>query len=286
MEQQLHQAAKTGNLGQVKRILRDHPETDVNWESDYFDLTALDWACIRGHASVVSTLLAHPTIHVNTKGRVGWTALWYAAYRGPVTCLRLLLEDPRVDVNSHTRCGETALIQATSCGRLDSVRWMIASGRNFDLGKRGRKDDAIASAKVESWESDDTKKAKDAIVSLLKRWKKDPAQTRFEVKVGLGFQEEMGAEVFGLAQFLCEGLVRLHRRGGKALEPGKRFFKIAKRLPIELQMKLCHVAMGSTKEYIADEASRAAFASVATKLEDTSGAPDYLDYKYAPKTIW
>jgi len=286
MEQELCHAVKFGDLRKVKSILRYHPETNVNWES-LFERNILAWACIRGHPSIVSALLAHPTINVNVKSsRNGYTALYYAGYKGPVSCLRLLLDDPRVDVNLHTGEGETPLSNASSVGRLDVVRSLIASGRDLDFGKPRRKDDAIAATKAESWEGKEGKRNKAAVNSLLKKFKKDPVQTRFEVRVGLGSKDEMAAEVFALVVFLCEGFVKLHRKGKRALEPGRRFFNVAKRLPMELQMILCHLAMGSTKESVHSADAQAGFRSVSTKLEDKSGAPDFFRYEYVPKVIW
>jgi len=45
-----------------------------------------------------------------------------------------------------------------------------------------------------------------------------------------------------------------------------RFFDIIKRLPMELQMMLCHRAVGSTKQNILHKDSEAAFKSLAGVL--------------------
>ena len=71
------QAAMTGNVQDVKEILRTNPNLNVNWrnENDDDGSTALITACDHGHDSIVFILLAHPDIDVNQKDINGWTPL-------------------------------------------------------------------------------------------------------------------------------------------------------------------------------------------------------------------
>ena len=54
------QAAMTGNVQDVKEILRNNPNLNVNWRNgDERGSTALIIACENDHDSIVSILLAH-----------------------------------------------------------------------------------------------------------------------------------------------------------------------------------------------------------------------------------
>ena len=70
---------------------------------------------------------------------------------------------------------------------------------------------------------------------------------------------------FALTVFLCDNLLQLKTaratatRSHPAAEPVMRFFAIAKRLPMELQMILCHRAVGSVKDNILSKDSEVAF---------------------------
>jgi hypothetical protein len=91
------------------------------------------------------------------------------------------------------------------------------------------------------------------------------------MRVELGLQDSLAAEVFAMVIFLSDD--HLVVRGNTATmtttsgspceERGKRFFRIIVRLPIELQMLLCHRVFGSTKNNILTRNSEPAFRSLA-----------------------
>ena len=105
------------------------------------------------------------------------------------------------------------------------------------------------------------------VVSLLERFMANPTQTRHELRVKLGVLDKLAAEVFALTVFLCDDLLQLKPAPTTATSSAAtRFFALAKRLPMELQMILCHLAVGSTKENILRKDSEAAFQALARIL--------------------
>jgi len=125
-----------------------------------------------------------------------------------------------------------------------------------DLGKPGDtyKTDAIGGAK---------KNGKTEVVALLKRFKSDAAKTRHIIRVELGLFDELAAGMFALVVFVSDGLLQI-----KDTTPSlaARFFSIAARLPLELQMMLCSQVVGSSKEIIPGKDSEVAFKSLARRL--------------------
>ena len=75
----------------------------------------------------------------------------------------------------------------------------------------------------------------------------------------------MAAEVFALTVFLCGGLLQLRPAPLASITfnlveaEAHRFFAIAKRLSVELQMILCHGVVGSGMDCILSKDSEAAF---------------------------
>ena len=98
-------------------------------------------------------------------------------------------------------------------------------------------------------------------MSLLERFIANPAQIRHEVRAKLGLLDALAAEVFALTVFLCDDLLQLKPAATPAT--AARFFTIAKRLPLELQMILCHRVVGSMKQNILHQDSEAAFEHLA-----------------------
>jgi len=75
--------------------------------------------------------------------------------------------------------------------------------------------------------------------------------------VKLGFSDALAAEVFALTVFLCDDLLQLTSTATNSDSAATRFFAIASKLPIELQMMLSHRAVGSMKQNILHKDSEA-----------------------------
>ena len=179
MEKTFYSAAKDGKVEVVKDILRKNPSLNVNWKNEEQNAcTALFVACLNGHDSVVSILLAHPDIDPNLKNKFGNTPFLIACADGSTSCVRLLLQDQRVMVNEPDNSGYTPLFWAADQGHQDVIKWWISSGREMNLGTPGdSRTDAIGTAK---WGG------QTEVVSLLERFKSDPSKTRSEVRLELG----------------------------------------------------------------------------------------------------
>ena len=126
----------------------------------------------------------------------------------------------------------------------------------MDLGKPGDVDktDAVGVAK---------KYGKTEVASLLERIKDNLVETRHQMRVELGLLDELAAEMFALVVFVSDGLLQIN---DTTPSPAARFFSIARRLPLELQMMLCFRQVGSAKEIIPGKDSEVAFKELARKL--------------------
>jgi len=198
IEVKFWEAAKDGNVEEVKEILRNNPTIDVNWKG-VAGFTALTQACWRGHDSIVSLLLAHPDIDVNQKTKDGSTPFVKACCYGRTSCVRLLLKDHRVLVNEQS-VGSTPLSMAASNGHLDITKLMIASGKELNLGAPGMKSDAIGRA----WTKGETD-----VATLLERFKENPEKTRSEVRKELkitGRYPSSSSFSFPLTEFICSSI--------------------------------------------------------------------------------
>ena len=79
----------------------------------------------------------------------------------------------------------------------------------------------------------------------------------------LGWFDEMAAENFALVVFLCDGLLRIK---GENMTAAARFFRVAKELPMELQMILCYRVVESNWENIPPKEMELAFRELASKV--------------------
>lgn len=237
MEKELWLAASFGEEDKVTNILLDNPGINVNWKNEkHFNRTALHRACERGYDKMVALLSAHPAIDVNQKEIHGLTPFISACGHQNTECVRVMLGDARVKVNEPSNDGETPLANTAYNGSLEIIKSWIASGREIDLGYTDRPaGNAIAVAKEFE---------RHEVVSLLEKFKEDPRKTRFQLRVELGLFDAAAAEIFALVIFLCDGLLDHQRQTSTGTD---RFFQIARRLPIEIQMILCYRVVGSTR---------------------------------------
>jgi ankyrin repeat protein len=123
MERGLWLAASRGEEEEVGEILKENPDIAINWEYEsLYCWTALHVACRYGHDKVVSLLLAHPDLDVNSKNVHEYVPFLYACGNERTDCAQLLLKDARVKVNEPTNDGYTPLWYAAYDGHLDLIK--------------------------------------------------------------------------------------------------------------------------------------------------------------------
>ena len=107
----LWELCKDGKSAEVRAALA-HGE-NVNYKG-YGGLTALMWAVLESHNSIVKLLLDQPGVKVNEKNNFyGLTALHFAAMCNNPEGARLLLLHPAFNsANGTTNSGDTALMYA------------------------------------------------------------------------------------------------------------------------------------------------------------------------------
>lgn len=259
MTKEFYLAALENRVELVAKLLRDHPNLNVNYKPEGSKVTALHAASEEGHVEIVKLLLAHPDIDVNKLGFNRYTALSLAVQSGHENVVRALLKDPRVQTFLPDDDGHTPLWWASLLGYFEVVKWMIVSGRELcqELNGifNGREYTAMNIAiRFQGAE----------IASLLERFMANPEQTRYELSVELGVQDEHAAKRFALTAFLHDGLLQIIN--GERNKPAARFFAIAQRMPMELQMILARRVVGSMKDNVLSKDSEPAFRELARVL--------------------
>ena len=108
------------------------------------------------------------------------------------------------------------------------------------------------------------------VAALLRYYKADKEQAIYDIKADLNFPETLHSELYAQIIFISDGVLRIN--GQLGLTPEGRFFSIASRLPMELQMILCHRVFGSVKNNIPSRDSERAFKHLAPLiLSDDKG---------------
>ena len=178
MEDRLYYAAEKGDVLAVKEMLKDHPALNVNWLDPRNGLTALHISASGGHDAIVSLLLAHADSDVNKKSAGGGTPFMFACASGATLCVRLLLKDPRVNINEKDSNRFSPIRVTAFNAHVDTIRWMIASGREFDLGQPGNpKTDVVGAARDSGIRE---------MVALMEKFSDNQTQTTMEIRKDLG----------------------------------------------------------------------------------------------------
>lgn len=167
--EQIHDAARTGNLDEVKRLLKESPflrkSIDGNGQTPavmaaWAGQTAvveyllgagvkvtdanpngknmLHAACEKGRLDLVKLLVLKYRAPVDTKDGNGWSAIHYASRQDPVDVLRFIL-DQKGNVNDTTTPGATPMIMAVAMKKQPQVQLLLerkADVNKADNGKR------------------------------------------------------------------------------------------------------------------------------------------------------
>jgi len=125
---QIHDAAQSGDLAQVKELLKENP--DLVLSKDTPGWTALHYAAYYGRKDVAELLL-NKNADVNTKDNQGLTPLHLAAKEGHKDTAEVLLTN-KADVNAKDNNGHTALHFAAIYGYKDVIDLLLASKAALD----------------------------------------------------------------------------------------------------------------------------------------------------------
>ena len=273
MEMILIGVAEWGPVKRLTSLLRSNRSVDIN-QPDRDGWTELHHAVYSSPLEDVKVLLAFPGITVNARTNTGSTPFAISCLKGRVPVVQLFLKDSRVDVTLADDSGCTPLWMSSYFGILEVVEWLIASGRDLgDLNKKGKE----KWGEGKKYSTFEIARNYPEVLSLLERFQANPMQTRHEVRLKLGLQDELAAELFAVIVFLCDELLRLKpvaspssskpsSSTAAAAAAAIRFFVIAQRLPMELQMILCYRVVGSMRQNLKSNASEEAFKSLAKIL--------------------
>ena len=133
----LWRLCRDGKLDEVRSALARGE--DVN-DKDSYGQTALMWAVIWSHNSIVKLLLDQPGVKTNEKNNLdGGTALHCAACVNNREAARMLLLHPTMDsANAKDNDGETAVMKAVRTGHKEVLSELVAhESVSLDIGNVG-----------------------------------------------------------------------------------------------------------------------------------------------------
>jgi hypothetical protein len=111
VQERIYSYVREWKLVELRALLEEHPEVNVDGYRGIYGWTALYWACMNGHTECAQLLTNHKA-DVNAKDNVGVSALHQAANGGHLSCVKLLVQNG-ADVNCQCDGGCTPLMYST-----------------------------------------------------------------------------------------------------------------------------------------------------------------------------
>jgi len=275
-----YEAACEGRVEDMQQILDSNPNFDINGLPTGFahcdPYSFVQMAATNGHYDAVKLPLAHPNIDIDFAGWYGFTPFILACCAGHHRVARLFLRHPKQHFELRREPYYIpAVWSSAKMGSTSLIKWIIALHGNkanpLDVGRINSDLDqneytAIEIAEVEGHPE---------TAELLRRLRVDPAGVRYDVLKEVGLLRLLAADLFALVVFICDDLLALATSAGKKEEEkeretaeAKRFFKMVVRLPMELQMVVCHHVYSSHGDSILSKESEAAFRALARVIQE------------------
>jgi len=214
---------------------------------EYLD-SGLHWACAHDRAEALALLLEYPGVDpdtvVNLRGNLVGTPLLIVP-KGSRACRELLLARPDVDVNRRSG-GNTALISACFWNDVVGVALLIAMrGRDLDVNlcvkDHFRFGDCNAIAVC-------LHSGNYVLFAMLQEFRDHPNAVIMRMRLELGFAVADAATLYAIVIFLCDDFLTAECLPDE--HPCFRFFRMMQRLPMQLQMIVCHRAFRSPHDSV------------------------------------
>jgi hypothetical protein len=137
LQKLVHKIAKEGKLVELRAVLEDHPEVDVDGYKDLNGWRALYWACRNGHTECARLLIDYKA-DVNVRDNYGSSALHSATQNGHLSCVKLLVQNG-ADVNCQADSGWTPQMISVYTGHLPISQYLLE--QKADVHYRVSKED-------------------------------------------------------------------------------------------------------------------------------------------------
>jgi hypothetical protein len=126
LQERVHALAEGGEAAELRSLLEEHPEVDVDGHKDHIGRRALSTACHNGHIDCAQLLIEHRA-YANAKDNLGGSALLGAAEDGYLNVVELLqqLLQHGADVNCQHNNGLTILTCAALNGYLTFAQYLL-----------------------------------------------------------------------------------------------------------------------------------------------------------------
>jgi len=244
-------AASRGEAPQLEELLsrRDVRVTDLNFMPPLDPEPPLIRAIRGPSSSCVALLLSDPLVEVNCRSQYSTTSLHLCVRYSPVAevqrVLRLLAEHPMIDINALDQENTTILWNACYNDYHGHVRMLLACARAGAVDTRLRSAYIIGIPPSASrWRKKSAIEVTSdpGIRALIAAYEACPVTTRARLRQEFGFTFEDIAAEFACAVLLCDGYVTLRK---VAATSETRFLLIVTKLPMELQMIICHRRYGA-----------------------------------------
>jgi hypothetical protein len=152
VEKRVYDFARGGKLVELKELLGEHREVDVDGYKGGSGSRGLYMACCNGHTECAQLLMDHGAV-VNAKNKYDKSALTIAAETGQLSCMKLLVQNG-ADVHCQDDDGFTPLIISVFNGHLPTSQYLLEQKADvhYRIPKEGpcKDEDALFCAMVKN----------------------------------------------------------------------------------------------------------------------------------------
>ena len=224
----------------IAKLLLERPDIDINKPNTNKEQTPFFAACFHNGIEIVKLLLKRPEIDINQSNKFNITPFYCACYHDHIELVKILLERSDIDINKTNNSLETPLYNACNQNRIEMVK-LLLERHDIDINKQNHYGNTPLHR---AWFNNNM----EIVKLLLNHPKINPFIKNNEGEFYFT-QKDPAKEMIKLQQ-ITELFIIIHLSKSSEV---KGFFKINKKLPIEVNMRIANLVYDSSKIIIKEK---------------------------------
>jgi len=233
----IQQAAYSGRSNIVRLLLTDSrlKKAELRWTPLHLAVVTQNLDLFYQALKPISGLTAEK---LNARDSCGYAPMHYLSGTEWHLVIRRFTLFPDVDLNALSPDNESPLYVSAETGHTQTIKWLLASSKEIGTNNMVSSTSQTPAMAAENFPEN---------FDLIKAYQKEPKKVTKRLRKEMQVDELCASDLLVLVLFYSDGYLFSK---DVAEESVKKFFEIAKQLPLELQMAICNLCFSVDQSFV------------------------------------